>query len=82
MLDTTDWPRIYIPIGRYLGYTIALRHHQNDQYKVNITRLPYLHDWGYTDVISDRTFSLEKMDEALFHAHDLINSEISSILPY
>lgn len=82
MIDTTDWPRLYIPMGQYLGYSIALRHHQNHQYKVNITRPPCLDNWGWTDVISDRSFSLGKTEEAIEHARELIDAEVSSILPY
>lgn len=82
MIDTTTWPSLYIPMGQYLGYSIALRHYQNDQYKVNITHPPCLHNWGWTDLISDKTFPLEKQGEAIAHAHELIDSEVDSILPY
>lgn len=82
MINTSDWPRLHVPVGRYLGYSIALQHHQNLQYKVNITRPPHLDDWGYTDVVSDKTFSLEKREEAIEHAHELIDQMLEPILPY
>lgn len=79
---TTTSPTLYIPIGRYLGYSIALQHHQGNQYKVNITKPPCPDDWGYTDVISEKTFSLGKLEEAIAHAHELIDDDVAPILPY
>ncbi len=81
-LDLSTWPLRYIPIGQYLGYSIALQHHQRNQYKVNIKRPPCVYNWGWTDVISEKSFSLEKKEEAIAHAHELIDSEVDSILPY
>jgi hypothetical protein len=80
--NPSSWPLLHIPVGTYLGYAIALRHHQNHQYKVNITRPPCVYNWGWTDIISDHSFSLEKQQEAIAHAHELIDSEVDSILPY
>lgn len=75
--DPSTWPLLYVPIGRYLGYSIALQHHQHNQYKVNITRA-----WDFTNIISDRTFPLEKKGEALAHAQELIDQDVAPILPY
>lgn len=75
--DTATWPLWMVPLGSYLGYSIALKHAQNHQYRVSITC-----PWEFGGTISDRTFSLEKKDEAMQHAHELIDQEVSSILPY
>lgn len=75
--DTTNWPLYLVPMGKYLGYHIALRHHKDDKYKLSITC-----PWEFGGTISDKSFTLLQKDEALSHAHELIEAETSSILPY
>lgn len=75
--DTTDWPLLFVPLGSYLGYRIALKHSHAHQYKVSITC-----PWEFGGTISDKTFSLENKEGAIAHAQELIDQEVSSILPY
>lgn len=77
---TEEWHTLYIPLGRYLGYNLALQHFQGNQYKVNVSRPPW-NNCGWTNVISDRIFSREEVEQAIAHAQELIDEEISPILP-
>ena len=74
--DTTDWPLYLVPMGKYLGYSIGLRHVGNERYKVSITC-----PWEFGGTISDKTFTLSQKDEAIAHAHELIEAEVSPIIP-
>lgn len=79
---TDEWHPLYISLGRYLGYNLALQHFQGNQYKINVQRPPCLHNWAYTDILSDRTFSREEIEVAIAHAQELIDAEVSPILPW
>jgi hypothetical protein len=81
-----------MPLTRYLGYSIALQHTGNGQYKVNVTR-----PLDFSN-ISDKIFSLEKSEEAIgsagallfetlreraiAHGKELIDFEVSPLLPF
>lgn len=80
--EPSTWALMFVPLGSYLGYSISLQHSTGTQYKVNIKRAPSFHNWGWVDVVSDRTFSLGKTEEAMEYARELIDADLSSILPY
>lgn len=82
MIIDSDWALMFVPLGTYLGYSVSLEHATKNQYKLNIRRPPSFQDWGWVDVVGDRTYSLGKTEEAIVYAHELIDAEVSSILPY
>lgn len=77
MITVERWHLFYMPLTRYLGYSIALQHTSNGQYKVNVTR-----PLDFTNIISEKTFSLEKSEEAIAHGKELIDFEVSLLLPF
>jgi hypothetical protein len=70
---------LYIHLGQYLGYNYGLQLDGETYkvYKVNVTRFA-----DFTNIISTRTFSLEKLDEAIAHAKEIIEKEVEPLLPY
>lgn len=77
MALTSDiWRTMYVFVGPYLGYLISLKHVGDGLYKVSINC-----PGEYGGILSDRTFSLEKKEEALEHGKALVDEDMKPILP-
>lgn len=67
----------YIPLGYYMGHSVALQLSAPGHYKVNVLRVA-----SWCNLISENTFLETQAEEAWAWAKSEIEKEIDGVLPY